>query len=748
MNEELNLVRDLAVILVSAGVFAIISRALRQPLILGYIIAGFLIGPNFHFFPGISSTETVSQWSDIGIIFLMFGLGLEFSFRKLLKVGSTALVTAGAKFLGCFVLGFVTANAMGWTMMESVFFGGLLSMSSTMVVIKAYDDMGLKNTPYAGMSFGTLVVQDLIAIVLLVLLSTMAVAGKFSGSETLFNIAKLVFFLILWFLVGLYVIPSLLKKSRQWLNDEILLIVSIGLCFGMVSIAEAVGFSSALGAFVMGSILAETVESEWIDKLVVPIKNLFGAVFFISVGMMLSPAAIVEHWLPILIITLLVIFSTVFVSLGVLLTGGGLRNSLYTGLSLAQLGEFGFIIVGVGVSLGVMREFIYPVIIAVSVITTFLTPYFIKAAEPLYLWLKKKLPDDFLQKIDEPSTTEGNAAERSEWKSLITNFAIRIVLYGVLVVAIMIAGRTWLTPGLEWFFPNWSVLLIKIVALAITLAAMVPFLAGMNANPNSVTQPMVRLSKDKESNKWPILGLIILRSFITVAMVVMAISIWFTLRGWALALVILAGLAMAFSARRGMHRYSRMEERLLRNLSEKEELSRKRRPVRASIQEKMAGYDVHLDTIEVSPDSSLVGQRLKEVPIRSETGANIIKLSRGSRSIIIPSGDTVIYPGDRLLAVGTTEQLAKLKAKVEEAKLLSEKYSEPEFEVVSVELGKASYLTGKTLKNTNMRDYHCMIVSVLRDEVLVTNPRPDFKFEEGDTVWVAGEISSCEWIRG
>ena len=744
----MNLVRDLAIILVSAGVFAIISRALKQPLILGYIVAGFLIGPNFHFFPGISGTETVNQWSDIGIIFLMFGLGLEFSFRKLLKVGSTALVTAGAKFLGCFVLGFVAGNAMGWTMMESVFFGGLLSMSSTMVVIKAYDDMGLKDTPYAGMSFGTLVVQDLIAIVMLVLLSTMAVSHSFSGSEMLFNIAKLVFFLVLWFLVGLYVIPSLLKKARGYLNDEILLIVSIGLCFAMVSIAEAVGFSSALGAFVMGSILAETVESEWIDKLVVPIKNLFGAVFFISVGMMLSPAAVAEHWLPILVITLLVVVSTVFVSLGVLLTGGGLRNSIYTGLSLAQLGEFGFIIVGVGVSLGVMRGFIYPVIIAVSVITTFLTPYFIKAAEPLYLWLKGKLPEDLLSRIDEPAAGNSVAAEKSEWKQLITSYSIRIVLYGVLILAVMIAGRTWLAPALEWLFPGWNAVLIKILALAITLAVMAPFLAGMNSNPSSITDPMVKLSKEKASNRWPILGLIILRSFITVAMIVTAISVWFELKVWALALVILAALAIAFSARRGMHRYSRMEEKLLSNLNEKEELSRRRQPVRTSLQEKMAGYDVHLDTFEVSPDSTLVGQRLKEVPIRSETGANIIKLSRGSRSIIIPSGDTMLYPGDRLLAVGTTAQLSRLKSRVEEAQQLSEKSSAPEFGVVAVELGEGSYLSGKTLKNTNMRDYHCMVVSVLRDEELITNPRPDFKFQAGDTVWVAGELSSCEWISG
>ena len=402
MEEELNLVRDLAVILISAGVFTIISKALKQPLVLGYILAGFLIGPNVDFFFGISSNEAVHQWSEIGIIFMMFGLGLEFSFKKLLKVGSGALITAGSKAVGVFVLGFVVGQAMGWTSMECVFLGGLLSMSSTAVVIKSYEDMGLKNKPYAGMVFGTLVVEDLIAILLMVLLSTMAVSNKFAGGEMLFNLGKLAFFLILWFLVGIYVIPTLLSKARKWLNDEILLIVSIGLCLGMVTFASAVGFSSALGAFVMGSILAETTESEHIEKLVGPIKNLFGAIFFISVGMMVSPSVIAANWFIILILALLVIVTHIlFSAFGVVITGGGLENGVHTGFSLAQLGEFGFIIAGVGVSLGVMREFIYPVIIAVSVITTFTTPYMIKLAAPSYNFLLRKLPQSWLKRLSQ-----------------------------------------------------------------------------------------------------------------------------------------------------------------------------------------------------------------------------------------------------------------------------------------------------------------------------------------------------------
>ena len=341
MAEEVNFVRDLAVILISAGIITIICRALKQPTILGYIIAGFIIGPHMGVF-GISSMETVELWSEIGIIFLMFGLGLEFSFKKLLAAGTSALVTAFSKFLGVFVLGYVLGQALGWSGMESIFLAGLLSMSSTMVVVKSFSEMGLKNRQFAAGVFGTLVVEDLIAIVLMVLLSTLAVAGKFSGGELLFGIGKLLFFLVLWFVVGIYLIPTILKRNGKFLNDEVLLIISLGLCFGMVTLAGGSGFSSALGAFMMGSILAESVESERIDSLIAPIKDLFGAIFFVSVGMMLAPKTLFEYWWIILILALVVVLTHIlFASLGIILSGGGLKDAVHTGFSLAQLGEFG-----------------------------------------------------------------------------------------------------------------------------------------------------------------------------------------------------------------------------------------------------------------------------------------------------------------------------------------------------------------------------------------------------------------------
>ncbi|MBO4611417.1 MAG: cation:proton antiporter [Bacteroidales bacterium] len=749
MSEELNLVRDLAVILVSAGVFAIISKALKQPLVLGYLIAGFLVGPNIDFFPGISSQEAVSQWSEIGVIFLMFALGLEFSFKKLLKVGSTALVTAGTKFLGTFILGFIVGQALSWSLMESIFLAGLLSMSSTTVVLKVYDDMGLKTKPYAGLVFGTLVVEDLIAILLMVLLSTLAVSNKFAGGEMLFNLAKLVFFLILWFLVGIYVIPTLLKKTKRWINDEILLLAAIGLCFLMVTLASAVGFSSALGAFVMGSILAETIESEHIMKIVSPLKDLFGAVFFVSVGMMISPAVIAQYWYIILILVILVYVSLIgFASAGVILTGKGLENAVHTGFSLASLGEFGFIIASVGVSLGVMREFIYPIIIAVSVITTFTAPYMIKLADPVYKLLNERLPAKWLAHLN-PTEEMRTVAEQSEWKKLIKAYVLRIVLYGVVILAIAILSRIALEPALTKFFPDWSDFIHNLVTVGITLAVMAPFIYGLGVNSGSISQSAGKLLREKDSNKWPLLGLILLRAFLAVGVIAAVISSHFSLACWSIVLILVAGVLVFILARYFVRHNSSLESRFLANLNEKEEAEARKKPVSSSVQKKMGAYNVKIESLVVSQDCSYAGQKLGDIHFGLNTGANIIKIVRGSRSITIPGSNVMIFPGDELITVGTQEQLDAMRRMLSDAELPAPAgaSSDADFTVMPIVLGPQSYLTGKTLRSCNLRDYHCMVISVLHGSEFTTNPKPDYIFEEGDTVWLAGEKSSCDWLR-
>lgn len=750
MSDELNLVRDLAVILISAGIFTIISKALKQPLILGYIIAGFLIGPHIRFFFNISSAEAVHQWSEIGLIFMMFGLGLEFSFKKLLKVGSGALVTAGTKFIGVFVIGFIVGQALSWTVMESIFLAGLMSMSSTAVVLKSYDDMGLKNKPYAGLVFGTLVVEDLIAILLMVLLSTMAVSNQFAGGELVGALTKLVFFIILVFVVGIYLIPTLLKKARRYLNDEILLLVSIGLCFAMVSIASAAGFSSALGAFVMGSILAETMESEHIEHLVSPIKDLFGAIFFVSVGMMIAPEIILHNWFVILILAVLVILThIVFSAIGILLTGNGLENSVHTGFSLAQLGEFGFIIASVGVSLGVMRDFIYPVIVAVSVITTFTTPYMIRLAGPAYSFLLKKMPDGVLNRLNQMErTSKSSAAERSDWHKLLSAYFLRILLYSVILVALMIASRTLLEPFVGRLLPNLSKFVQNLITVGITLTAMAPLLYGLAVNKGSADVYAKRLMKAKPSNSWPIMGLLLGRFFLAIAFVLVVISTHFDLAGWTALLLIVGGVVFFLvSRRRVRERSASLESTFFDNLNAKEVQARKNAPVTASIKAKMAGYDVHLDKLEVSADSSYIGLMLKEIPIRDESGANIVKITRGSHVILIPDGEQKVYPGDELLTVGTEEQLAALR-EMFKASIDAQPEDQSDFDVETVEVKDDSYLNGVSLKSLDIRKSNCMVISVLRGDNMIINPRAEFVFAPGDVVWIAGDTASVEYLKG
>ena len=750
MSEELNLVRDLAVILISAGIFTIISKALKQPLILGYIVAGFLVGPHFNLFPNVTGVESVDQWSEIGIIFLLFALGLEFSFKKLLKVGSSALITAGCVCIGMFVIGMTVGQALGWTSMESIFLGGLMSMSSTTIIIKAYNDLGLKSAPQSALVFGTLVVEDLIAVVLMVFLTTLATANKFAGGEMLLGLAKLLFFLVLWFLVGIFAIPSLLKRTRKYLSDEILLIISIGLCFGMVVLANYAGFSSALGAFVMGSILAETIESEHISKLVVSIKDLFGAIFFVSVGMMIDPAVIAEHWLTILILSLVTaIGMTLFGTFGALLSGRGLNVALHTGFSLAQLGEFSFIIAGLGVSLGVMRGFIYPVIIAVSVITTFTTPYMIKAADPVSKFLYSRLSPTMIARLDSaPDKKKGSSKkEQSLWRGLLKKYLIRIVTYGVILVAIFLGSKLYLDKAAYDIFPGWSQITHNFFCTGVTLAVMLPFLLGLAVNGSAIKKDAAALLAEKDSNVWPVMSLVLIRILIAIGFVVAVIAIHFSLSYWSILLIAVAGVAFFLIARKSLHSFKGIEERFMSNLNAKEEIQHHIAPILTGINSKMCGHDVAAEPVEVSPACELVGMTLREAPLRQRYGINVAKIVRGGRRILIPSPDEKIYPYDELLAVGTRKEVSRFMEDMRLGaldKAFPEENDDVAVEPYSIKAG--SYLDGKFLRETDLRQRNCMVIGVVRGEESVMNPKADFRFTAGDIVWLAGSRADCEAV--
>lgn len=749
MSEELGLVAELAIILVAAGLFTIISRALKQPPILGYIIAGFLVGPNLGLLPQLDS-EAIHEWSEIGIIFLLFGLGLEFSFKKLMKIGSSALITAGVKCIGMFAVGIVAGKAMGWTSMEGIFLGGLLSMSSTTIIIKAYGDMGLKDRPYATLIFGSLVFEDLIAVLLMVLLSTLAVTGKFAGGEMLMGLAKLVFFLVLWFVVGIYLIPLILRKAKKYLNNEILLLVAIGLCFLMVVLANIAGFSSALGAFVMGSILAETVEGERIEHITGSIKDLFGAIFFVSVGMMVDPAVIAEHWLPIVIITLVAIAGIlVFSTLGALLAGQGLNTAVHAGFTLAQLGEFAFIIAGLGCSMGVMRDFIYPVVIAVSVITTFTTPYMIKFGDPAAAWLEKHLPAKVLARVDRKQEFQApvSQAEKSEWGRLLKTYALRVVLYSVVLVAIMLILGPLIDKLTVRLLPEISEVAAKWIKVILMLLVMTPFFSRVAISGRTVTTCGEHLVQKNPNNRYALLALIYLRVMIVIAFVIWLFASHFELSWWVILLIAAAIAAFVFLVRKSKHQFSSLEDTFIGNFNEKEILERRKSPVTAEFREKLDGYGIHIEPVVVSPEFEYIGKTLREMPFRKTTGINIVKIQRGSKSVIIPSGSESIYPGDLMLAAGTPDQLAKFNEVMKNSTDEPAAEDKSEFIVDTIVLTDESGLTGNTLRSSNMRASGCMVVSVLRDGVLHTNPSAEFQFKSGDVLWLAGEKNAVEWYK-
>ena len=750
MSEELNLVKDLALILIAAGVFTLLSKALKQPLILGYIIAGFVVGPHLGLFH-IASTEAVHQWSEIGIIFLLFALGLEFSFKKLLKVGSGAMLMAGVKCLGMFTIGLILGELMGWTMMESLFLGGLMCMSSTTVIVKAYNDMGMKNKPYAPLIFGSLVLEDLIAVLLMVLLSTLAVSGHFEGTKMAMAIGKLAFFLVLWFLVGIYVIPLILKKARKLLNDETLLILAIGLCFMMVSIADSVGFSSALGAFVMGSILAETLEGERIEHLLSHIKDLFGAIFFVSVGMMVDPVVIGQQWAPILIITVMAMLGIlIFSSTGALVAGAGVDTAVHAGFTLAQLGEFSFIIAALGVSMGVMREFIYPVIITVSVITTFTTPYMIRAADPVSAWLHRVLPKRFLDRVNGSSVADfqdSSEEEKSHWKGYMKGWVLRVGIYGVLLIAVVIGTSMFLDRAFLALFPSMNENIRNLLEILTALVVMIPFNIGLCQTSAAMRAEREALLSERHSNLWKLYTLDIIRLLIVVTFMLALFMARFEL-SWEVAIILVAILIIGFFVvRKLIGDRLTMEKQFFSNLDATDEREQKRAPVTVEIRRTLEKYTVHIEAVYLSPDSQFVGHTLRSLPFRKTTNVNIVKIRRGTQSILIPSGDTAVFPYDRLLAVGTEQQLAEFREMMkdeitESAPILRDSFQDnddSDFVVRPTELEEHSRLCGQTLRELKMRSFNCMVICLLRDGELITNPSPDDPLAVGDLVWMAGK---------
>lgn len=749
MSHLPTLITDLALILASAGVMTLIFKRLKQPLVLGYIVAGIIAGPHFPLTPSVSDPGNIQTWADIGVVFLLFALGLEFSFKKLMKVGGPAIIAALTIIFGMVVLGYFAGLAMGWKQMDSIFLGGMLSMSSTSIIYKAFEDLGLRTQRFTGLVLGILVIEDLVAIVLMVLLSTMAVSKNFEGMEMVYSIGKLLFFLLLWFLTGIYIIPTFFRRTRLLMGDETLLIVSLGLCLFMVVFATSVGFSSALGAFVMGSILAETIEAEKIERLVKPVKDLFAAVFFVSVGMMVNPAMIAEYIWPIVIITLTVLIGqSVFGTFGVVLAGQPLKTALQSGFCLTQIGEFAFIIAGLGMSMKVTSNFLYPIVVAVSVITTFLTPYMIRFAGPAYPYVEKHLPRKWKRFIEHYASGMRIVNHESNWKRLLTSLIRIVIVYSVVITAILIIAFQFFVPLIRIHIPGfWGSLLCA----AIILLLISPFLRAIVAKKNHSVE-FQTLWEDGYFSRAYLVSLVVFRFVIAIVYVMVVIMTLFKasvalLLG--IACVVVAGI---FSSRYMKKQSIQIERHFLRNFRVRDIYARR---AGEKVPPKFAGHllsrDLHLSDFIIPAESLWAGRTLSELALTSRFDIMVVAIFRGQSCINIPGGRERLFPQDRIQVIGSDEQLARFGEKLEAMTLpvLDSDLTQSEVCLKQFVVGEQSPFNGRSIRESGIRDkYKCVVVGVERGAASLRNPDADTVFEAGDLIWVVGEeMNVYELIR-
>ena len=748
MSQLAPLISDLALILVSAGITTLIFKRLKQPLVLGYIVAGFLAGPHFSFTPTVIDTASIHTWSEIGVIFLLFALGLEFSFKKLMKVGGTAIMAACSIIFSMILVGILVGWSFVWKSMECLYLGGMLAMSSTTIIYKAFDDLGLRQQRFAGLVLSILIIEDILAIVLMVLLSTVAVSQNFEGSELVFSIAKLVFFLILWFVVGIYWVPLFLRRSRKWVSSETLLILSLAMCFGMVVLASTVGFSPAFGAFIMGSILAETVDAENIAKLVAPVKDLFGAIFFVSVGMMVDPDMIVQYWLPILVITVAILVGqTTLGTGGVILSGQPLKIAMQCGFSLTQIGEFAFIIAGLGVSLGVTSNFLYPIVVAVSVITTFLTPYMIRLAVPAYNKIDGRIPARWQRLLDRYSSGTQTVNTESNWRSLLTAICKITAIYSVLSLAVVLLFFNFIVPLIESALPEFGAHLLSAILM---IACISPFLRAIVMKKNHSVE-FRALWNDSRFNRAPLLFTILLRMSIAGGFVLFIIEGLFQASMALLVAIALLCVGLMMMSRSLKKQSIYLERTFMKNLNlrdTRDEFTGKKKPKYAG---KLLSRDLHLSDFDIPADSLWAGHSLKELNLGNKYGVHVASIIRGLHRINIPGANVRLFPGDTIQVIGTDNQLALFARQVEKVSMGAK-----EQDILSREMflkqwavDDKSSVIGKSLQNSGIRNnYKCLVVGVEKGDGVLMRPEPDIILDKGDIVWVVGEEKDVYHLMG
>ena len=749
MNEIPYLVKDLALILMVAGIVTIIFKKLMQPLVLGYIVAGFLVSPHMPYTMSVIDESDIKTWADIGVIFTLFSLGLDFSFKKIVKMGASPIIATVVIVFSMMMLGISVGHGFGWSKMDCIFLGGMLAMSSTTIIYKAFDDMGLRQQKFAGMVMSVLILEDILAIVMMVMLSAIAGGSNPDGEQMLGSIVKIGFFLVLWFIVGIFAIPWFLRSVRKLVNNETLLIVALGLCCGMAVLSTKVGFSSAFGAFVMGSILAETVEAEKIIKLVEPVKNLFGAIFFVSVGMLVDPKILVEYALPILaLVCTILVGQAILGTLGFMLGGESLKSAMRCGFSMSQIGEFSFIIASLGLSLGVISNFLYPVVVAVSVITTFLTPYMIRLATPTYLVMEKHLPDKLINVLNHFAMSHPSTTQQSKWKSLLKQMTINTVAYSILSAAVITLMFTFVLPFMRSLFPGWRLhWYANAITGLLTIIIIAPFLRAIVMKKNHSNE-WRRLWVESSINRIPLLFTIFVRFVIALGFIFYICNY---LTRFTNALMIIIGVmvvSLMIASRWTKKRSIKMERVFIHNLRSRDIMAQVNGEKKPLYEGHLLDRDIHISEFEVPVDSTWGGKSLQQLHLRQRFGIDMSSIMRGSQRLNIPNGETIIFPGDKLQVIGNDEQLQKFATSIAQDIYPEDlEIEKREMKLRQLIISSKSEFCGKSLIESGIRDkYNCMVVGLEEGQENLTKIAPSYVFQKGDILWIVGEESDLQKI--
>lgn len=748
VSEVPTLINDLALILIVASTVTLLFKKLKQPLVLGYIMAGFIVSPHMPYTMSVMDTVDIKTWADIGVMFLLFSLGLDFSFKKIIKMGITPVITTLTIIFAMMTLGIVVGHAFDWKRMDCIFLGGMLAMSSTTIIYKAFTDMGLRQQKFAQPVMSVLILEDILAIVMMVMLSAIASGNNPDGGEMIGSVVKIGFFLVLWFVVGIFAVPWFLRSTRKLVNNETLLIVSLGLCCLMAVVSTKVGFSSAFGAFVMGSILAETIEAAKIEKLVAPVKDLFGAVFFVSVGMLVDPKIIVEYAIPIGVLVLTILIGqSIFGTFGFLIGGQSLKSAMRCGFSMAQIGEFSFIIASLGLSLHVTGEFLYPVVVAVSVITTFLTPYMIRLSVPSYNVLERHLPKTWVRALNNITLSHPSSAPKSNWHSLIAQMARITLIYSILSVATIALMFTFFLPfirrmmlGMHWWANG--------ICGVLTVMFIAPFLRAIVMKKNH-SEEFRALWNDSRSNRMPLLVTILVRLIIASAFV-FYICNFLTRFTNALMMTIAVAVVGIMILSRGLKKQSiKMERMFVQNLRSRDIEQQVLGLKKPLYEGHLLDRDIHISEIEIPENSTWAGLCLADLRLSNRFGIHVSSILRGHRRINIPGGDDIVFPGDKLQVIGSDSQLAAAHAAVAgDIEPDDPDIEKREMRLSQIVIDNHSPFVGKTLPETGLRsEFNCMVVGREEGKENLSMIGPAYKFRLGDILWIVGEDDALKRVQ-